>query len=220
MLTCRASHRQGRRGEVPRRQPARRAAPASLRSTVGRVIRELSARRGPAGRDITLTIDIGLQQYTQDRLGNEKSAAAVVMDVHTGGIYAMASNPSYDPNLFDRHQRGDVGRTAVRPDRRCPTRSAGQYRARLHVQDRWWRWQPSTADRRPAPRVFAPRPHGSGRPPLPCWKKTGMARSISSARSSIPRHLLLRSGEAHRHRPHPRHGQALRAWPAATSTCR
>lgn len=69
-------------------------------NAVGRVIRELSRQEGQPGRDITLTIDIGLQQYAQDRLKEEKSAAAVVMDVHTGGIYSMASNPSYDPNLF------------------------------------------------------------------------------------------------------------------------
>ncbi|WP_158043938.1 penicillin-binding protein 2 [Skermanella pratensis] len=69
-------------------------------NAVGRVIRELSRQEGKPGRDITLTVDIGLQQYAQDRLKEEKSAAAVVMDVHTGGIYSMASNPSYDPNLF------------------------------------------------------------------------------------------------------------------------
>ncbi|EWY41461.1 penicillin-binding protein 2 [Skermanella stibiiresistens SB22] len=69
-------------------------------NAVGRVIRELSREEGQPGRDITLTVDIGLQQYAQDRLKDQKSAAAVVMDVHTGGIYSMASNPSYDPNLF------------------------------------------------------------------------------------------------------------------------
>lgn len=69
-------------------------------NAVGRVIRELSHNEGQAGRDITLTIDIGLQQYAQDRLAAEQSAAAVVMDVHTGGVYALCSNPSFDPNLF------------------------------------------------------------------------------------------------------------------------
>lgn len=69
-------------------------------NAVGRVIRELSRKEGEPGRDVTLTIDIGLQQYTQDRLAAEQSAAAVVMDVHTGGLYALCSNPSFDPNLF------------------------------------------------------------------------------------------------------------------------
>jgi penicillin-binding protein 2 len=66
----------------------------------GRVIRELSRQEGEPGRDVTLTIDIGLQQYTQERLAGEQSAAAVVMDVHTGGVYALASGPSFDPNQF------------------------------------------------------------------------------------------------------------------------
>ncbi|HEV7371254.1 penicillin-binding protein 2 [Arenibaculum sp.] len=69
-------------------------------NAVGRVIRELDRDEGQAGRDVTLTVDIGLQQYTQDRLAGEQSAAAVVLDVHTGGIYALCSSPSFDPNLF------------------------------------------------------------------------------------------------------------------------
>jgi penicillin-binding protein 2 len=66
----------------------------------GRVVRELSREDGTPGKDVTLTIDIGLQQYAYERLKEETSAAAVVVDVHTGGIYAMVSSPGYDPNLF------------------------------------------------------------------------------------------------------------------------
>ncbi|MEI6984522.1 MAG: penicillin-binding protein 2 [Rhodospirillaceae bacterium] len=69
-------------------------------NAVGRVIRELSRNEGQAGRVLTLTVDVALQQFTQRRLANEKSASGVVIDVHTGGIYAMASTPSFDPNRF------------------------------------------------------------------------------------------------------------------------
>ena len=69
-------------------------------NAVGRVIRELSRDEGQPGREITLTLDVALQQYTQKRLADELSAAAVVLDVHTGGIYTLASNPSFDPNRF------------------------------------------------------------------------------------------------------------------------
>lgn len=69
-------------------------------NAVGRAIRELSRNEGQPGREVQLTLDIGLQQFAQARLSQEVSAAAVVIDVHTGGIYAMASHPSYDPNQF------------------------------------------------------------------------------------------------------------------------
>ena len=69
-------------------------------NAVGRVIRELNRDEGQPGREVTLTLDIVLQQYVQERLKAEKSAAAVLMDVHTGGVYALASNPSFDPNQF------------------------------------------------------------------------------------------------------------------------
>ncbi|MBP2292098.1 penicillin-binding protein 2 [Azospirillum rugosum] len=69
-------------------------------NAIGRVIRELSRDEGQPGREVQLTIDIGLQKFVQQRLSQEVSAAAVVMDVHTGGIYALCSHPSYDPNQF------------------------------------------------------------------------------------------------------------------------
>jgi penicillin-binding protein 2 len=66
----------------------------------GHAVRELSREDPVPGADVTLTIDIGLQQYVQQRLSVEKSAAAVVMDAQTGGVYALASHPTFDPNLF------------------------------------------------------------------------------------------------------------------------
>ena len=69
-------------------------------NAVGRVIRELSRDEGQPGREVQLTIDVGLQRFMQERLSQETSASAVVMDVHTGGIYGLCSHPSYDPNQF------------------------------------------------------------------------------------------------------------------------
>lgn len=68
----------------------------------GRVIRELERRPGTPGPNVRLTIDMELQRYVQQRLMTERSAAAVVMDVQTGAIYALASHPSFDPNAFSR----------------------------------------------------------------------------------------------------------------------
>ncbi len=66
----------------------------------GRVVRELSENKAQKGNDAVLTIDMGLQSYVHELLG-EESAAAVVMDIHTGDIVAQASTPSFDSNDFN-----------------------------------------------------------------------------------------------------------------------
>ncbi len=66
----------------------------------GRVVRELAKQNPVPGKDVALTVDAGLQLVVQKRVAEEESAAVVVMDVHTGAIYAMASHPAFDPNLF------------------------------------------------------------------------------------------------------------------------
>jgi penicillin-binding protein 2 len=69
-------------------------------NSAGRMVRELEDRSGDIGRPISLTIDQELQKKTMDILSREKSASAIVMDVYTGAVYACASYPSFDPNLF------------------------------------------------------------------------------------------------------------------------
>lgn len=66
----------------------------------GREVRELVHNPSQTGREIKLTIDIHLQKYMQERLNKEKSASAVVLDAKTGAVYALASSPGFDPNLF------------------------------------------------------------------------------------------------------------------------
>jgi len=70
-------------------------------NSVGRVHRELERKEGEPGLDLRLTLDMRLQQYAAQRLGDE-SAAVVVMDIHTGEVIVMASTPSFDPNAFNR----------------------------------------------------------------------------------------------------------------------
>ncbi|GAA0299175.1 penicillin-binding protein 2 [Rhodovulum strictum] len=70
-------------------------------NAAGRVIRELDRIEGQPGSDLQLTVDAGLQNFVQARLG-EESAAVVVMDVERGDLLALASSPSFDPNLFVR----------------------------------------------------------------------------------------------------------------------
>ena len=69
-------------------------------NALGRVIRELDRQEGMQGDDVGLTIDAGLQRHALNRLGDE-SASAVVMDCRNGEILAMATNPSFDPTVFN-----------------------------------------------------------------------------------------------------------------------
>ena len=62
------------------------------------------------GLDIRLTIDVELQGEIDDFLGNNVGAV-VVMDVNNGEILALASKPSFDPNLlidFKDHPTADL----------------------------------------------------------------------------------------------------------------
>ncbi|MDU6410222.1 MAG: peptidoglycan DD-transpeptidase MrdA [Yersiniaceae bacterium] len=65
----------------------------------GRVIRQLHEQAPQAGKDIYLTLDLSLQTYIEKLLAGSR-AAVVVTDPRDGGIRALVSNPSYDPNLF------------------------------------------------------------------------------------------------------------------------
>jgi penicillin-binding protein 2 len=71
-------------------------------NAVGREMRELSRQEGVAGRNLTLTFDRALQAFCLARLEGQQSASAAVMEIATGNLLALASTPSFDPNLFVR----------------------------------------------------------------------------------------------------------------------
>ncbi len=49
--------------------------------------------------DLTLTLDVNLQQAAQNALGN-RAGAVVLLDPNTGAVLALASYPRFDPNQF------------------------------------------------------------------------------------------------------------------------
>lgn len=71
-------------------------------NVVGREIRELKRIKPELGERVTLTIDAELQRFAQQTLSVEQSASAVVMDAHSGAVYALASHPAFDANIFTR----------------------------------------------------------------------------------------------------------------------
>ena len=96
--------RVGKRGMEKRHDLALRGSAGTSEvevNAIGRVIRELRRREGQAGQRIDLTIDANLQVSVSELLANEKSAAAVVLDVRNGDVLAMVSTPSFNPNAFN-----------------------------------------------------------------------------------------------------------------------
>ncbi|MFJ7273190.1 penicillin-binding protein 2 [Kitasatospora sp. NPDC098663] len=85
---------------------------------LGRVIGTAGAAAPQTGNNLVTSIDARVQKVVEDNLAQAMadarktfdkvtnrnyeadSGAAVVMDVHTGRIVAMASAPTYDPNLW------------------------------------------------------------------------------------------------------------------------
>jgi penicillin-binding protein 2 len=83
----------------------------------GRVIRELNRSPTASGTDMVLTIDTELQKFALDRLQDE-DASAVVMDVHTGEVLALASTPGFDANQFTGGMTSGNWRGLIRDPRK------------------------------------------------------------------------------------------------------
>ncbi len=87
----------------------------SQQESVRKVIAE---RKSEPAADITLTLNIDLQQALEEALG-DRAASGVVMDPATGGILAMGSHPTYDPNGFtlgfDEAARARLNDETLRP---------------------------------------------------------------------------------------------------------
>jgi len=65
----------------------------------GRVMRLLDRVDPVPGDDVILHIDSQLQQVAHDAFANQQGSL-VALDIKTGGVLAMVSAPSYDPNAF------------------------------------------------------------------------------------------------------------------------
>ena len=65
----------------------------------GRVLRVLERQAPVPGKNLRLYLDLDLQREAVAALGDQRGAV-VALDPLTGGVLAMVSNPSYDPNLF------------------------------------------------------------------------------------------------------------------------
>jgi penicillin-binding protein 2 len=65
----------------------------------GRAVRTLKRMPPTAGNNLTLSLDIGLQQTAEAAFGDRRGAL-VAIDPGSGDVLAFVSKPGYDPNLF------------------------------------------------------------------------------------------------------------------------
>lgn len=65
----------------------------------GRPVRVLRRVNAEPGKDLVLSLDIGLQQAAEKALNNRRGAV-VAIEPDTGEVLAFVSSPSFDPNLF------------------------------------------------------------------------------------------------------------------------
>jgi penicillin-binding protein 2 len=70
----------------------------------GRIQDEIETIAPQPGQDLVTTIDLDLQKAAEEQLRNSstKRGVIVVMDPNNGELLALASAPTFDPNLFQR----------------------------------------------------------------------------------------------------------------------
>ncbi|MCC6189602.1 MAG: hypothetical protein IT318_11250 [Anaerolineales bacterium] len=72
----------------------------TLLDAAGQPLRAIASGASTPSQDIYSTVDLALQEAVQFALG-AYTGAAVVLRVDTGEVLALASSPTFDPNLFE-----------------------------------------------------------------------------------------------------------------------
>ncbi|EGV34035.1 penicillin-binding protein 2 [Thiorhodococcus drewsii AZ1] len=94
----------------------------------GRILRTLESTPPVPGQDLLLYLDMDLQRAATEALGEFKGSV-VAIDPRNGGVLALVSNPSYDPNLFVQGiSQKDYDALLYAPDKPLYNRAVrGQY---------------------------------------------------------------------------------------------
>jgi len=78
----------------------------------GRIQDEIETVAPTPGRDLVTTIDLDLQRSAEEQLATSvtKRGVIVAMDPNNGEIMALASYPTFDPNIFSQRINSKAGR--------------------------------------------------------------------------------------------------------------
>ena len=183
-------------------------------NAIGREIRELDRREGVPGADVRLALDLDLQRFCVARLSSELAASAVVVDVRSGGVLALASVPSYEPAACSPAACARASGSELRDDPRTPLVNKcirGQYPPGSTFK-MMTALAALEAGISPSYQVFCPGHHQPrpGRVPLLEGARPRLDRDGPGA-GPVLRRLFLRSCPPGRRRRHRRHGDPLRA---------
>ncbi len=86
-----------------------------------RILRDFPGREQPAapGRDLRLTIDSVVQRAAEEALPDTLAGSVVALDAETGAVLALASRPTFDPNVFvsfqENRERARLLRSESKP---------------------------------------------------------------------------------------------------------
>ncbi len=80
-----------------------------------RRLADLFTGRDPAGGDVVLTLDAGVQEAAMAGLDGV-TGAVVALDPSTGAVLGMASTPTYDPGRLSSHDPADIRAYAAELD--------------------------------------------------------------------------------------------------------
>lgn len=81
----------------------------------GRVQSEIAIVQPQAGQDLVTTVDLDLQFAAEQKLAETptKRGTIIALDPNNGEIMALASLPSFDPNIFVQGSKTPEGRKAI-----------------------------------------------------------------------------------------------------------
>ena len=65
----------------------------------GQQVGVLGTKPAKPGKNLRLTIDLDIQRAAENAMGN-RDGAVIALNPHTGGILALVSGPTFDPNEF------------------------------------------------------------------------------------------------------------------------
>jgi penicillin-binding protein 2 len=91
----------------------------------GRAVRVLAHTPSTPGKNLTLTLDSGLQRVAETAFG-QRRGSMVALDPRNGAVLALVSTPTFDPNLFvDGIRFDDWEELRNNPDQPMQNRAIG-----------------------------------------------------------------------------------------------